>query len=52
MLLVIAIVGAMYLLIPTYLNPNVEDLGSAIANYGYVQLVTFYDYIYFIPYFL
>ena len=49
-LMAITIFGAMYLLIPTYLNPNVEDLGSAIANYGYVQLITFYDYIYFIPF--
>ena len=49
-LVAITIFGAMYLLVPTYLDPNVEDLGSAIANYGYVQLITFYDYIYFIPF--
>lgn len=50
MLLVIAIVGAIYLLIPTYLDPDVEELGSAIANYGYVPELMLADYIYYIPF--
>lgn len=49
-LLIITFVGAMYLLIPTYLEPGIESLGSAIANYGYVPELMVVDYIYYVPF--
>ena len=49
-LFAIALIGVMYLLIPTYKDPNIEPLGSAIANYGYVHPIVVADYIYYVPF--
>lgn len=49
-LLIITVIGALYLLIPTYQNPNIEPLGSAIANYGYVHSIMVADFIYYVPF--
>ena len=49
-LLVITVIGTMYLLVPTYIYSDIEELGSAIANYGYVPDLEIADYIYYIPF--
>ena len=49
-LFAIALIGVCYLLIPTYKDPNIESLGSAIANYGYVHEIMLADYIYYVPF--
>ena len=49
-LVIVTIIGASYLLIPTYLNPEIEALGDAIANYGYVPKLLLVDYIYYVPF--
>ena len=49
-LFAIALSGICYLLIPTYKDPNIEPLGSAIANYGYVHEIMIADYIYYVPF--
>ena len=49
-LFAIALIGVIYLLIPTYKDPNIEPLGSAIANYGYVHDIMVADYIYYVPF--